>query len=319
MLLLAACPGEPTGSGPGTDSTGVIDSTTGPGQTSSTANPPSTATSNASSLDSTSDGGSTGDTTAASTGTTGTSVATTTTESSGTTESTGTGETGGSSSGGMSCASPDAIPGLILWLRADTIVADPAGVLTWVDQGPLGNDATRPASSPGAPQLLVGGLNGEDALSFNGDTSLRLDNVLALGDFTIFVAGQSTHPGEDFHMIMGPGPLNQQMRYESSSELLLVGPSNAGPISIYNVGDNKVPHFFTIDGLGDDWSLYWNGAFVSTAITAIGQWQLEYVGAWFNQYRLVANLAEIIIYDDSLVPADRDEVHCYLSDRYTLP
>ena len=159
----------------------------------------------------------------------------------------------------------------------------------------------------------------DNAVRFLGDSVLSLDANLALGDFTIVIVGVSTKPDEAFHMIMGPGPLNQQIRYNNSNQILLVGPNHASPVSIFDPGDNKTPHYFTLDGQGSSWSLFWNGTFDDTEIAAVGTWQLGSIGAWFGQHFLVADLAEIIIYDASLPAPDRDDLHCYIADRYALP
>lgn len=332
LWLLPACPGDPVvidddddTSSPTTNSAGT---TTAPSE-STTAGESSTAAGSATGGMTTTgpsaDGSSSGSTSPLGTeSSTGSSSSTAGTRGS-TDDDTSTGDEGmttsGSSSGGGDCPAvlPNAPTGLILWLRGDVVALDPMGVLTWPDQSPMGNDATRSLASPAAPQQLLGGFMGQDAIGFGANAYITLDNTLNLGDFTIFVAGVNLKVNNDFHMIMGPGPLNQQMRYDSSNELLFVGPGNGGPVSTYTPGDTTMEHYFTIDGQGANWSLYWNGSFDSTAVTAAGLWQLGTIGAWFGQHLLEGNLAEIIIYDNSLSDMDRDGIHCYLSARYMLP
>lgn len=187
--------------------------------------------------------------------------------------------------------------------------------------GNQGNNAFRHVNENIGPELVENAINGHPVLRFNEDARLFYPNLF-LNDFTIFEVGKNNSDDEDFYMILGPAigsGFNQQVRYEGSEELLLVGPGHGNDVGHYPVGNNKVYHSLTMDGEGSDWSVYPDGDFKGTEVmNGQNSWQIGSIGAWFGQHHLDGDVAELIIFDRSLEDDEREAVQCYLDQRYML-
>ncbi|HEY8091991.1 MAG TPA: hypothetical protein VIF09_29215 [Polyangiaceae bacterium] len=126
--------------------------------------------------------------------------------------------------------SPASVPGLVLWLEADTLtLASGSPVALWHDQSSAGNDAKQPVSSY-QPTLEAAAVGGRPALSFDGRQSfLTVADSVSLqwgtGDYTFLIVGQFSDSG-----------VPNQMLYQKVSG----GPPYDGPALFVN-SDKPAP------------------------------------------------------------------------------
>ncbi len=210
---------------------------------------------------------------------------------------------------------------LQLWLRADAGLTSSAGkVSSWADQS--GNGYNAAMNAPSQPSLVAGALNGKPVIRFDGAQSLSLNKRLQPSTFTVFVVGKNSMPSEAFSMILGPvgSSPNNQLRWENGSQALFVGTSNNLPIITSTIGNTRVYHALSARYNGSQMSVYRDGSLVSThSFTTSGTWDLQQIGAWYAQYHMVGDIAEILFYNAAISEGDRSAVNSYLKSKYALP
>ncbi len=220
------------------------------------------------------------------------------------------------------CITGPPLPGsLILWLLAEHgVTSGPDGVTLWEDQSPVLNDASQ-AGLTAQPELIPAQLNGLPVIRFDGDDTLGLGAPMFLDDLTILIVARSNNPGEGFHMILGPGAANNQIRFEGSTELLSVGTGNGLPAIVSPIGDNRVPHSLSIVHDGATWDVFRDGGLASSnPVAVVGPLELGKLGAWFGtQHGLIGDIAEVLIYDVALSEPERLVAEDYLRTKYALP
>ncbi|MCA9682818.1 MAG: hypothetical protein KC457_11520 [Myxococcales bacterium] len=208
---------------------------------------------------------------------------------------------------------------LALWPRADAGVnVNQYGVYRWDDQSPASNNATQ-SSSTALPKIVYQVLNTYPVLRFDGNDFFVLNSALKLSQHTIFVVVKSSKPDNGFHMILGAGgnTANTQFRFEDSSSVLFAGLGNGMPIFTSPTGNNKIYHTMSVTYNGSAWKVRRDGVLKSTNNFQVqGTWDLRDIGAWFGQYHLVGDLAEIIVYNRALTTSELNSVQDYLDDKY---
>lgn len=212
--------------------------------------------------------------------------------------------------------------GLHLWLRGDAgVVADGAGrVSTWQDQSTNGHHASMSALTR-QPQLVSNALHGKPVLRFFGTQSLSFASPVSPTQFSVFVVGLN-RKASFASMILGPGGSspNNQLRWESSTEVLFVGTDNNLPVITSNIGDTRVYHALSAVYDGATMTVFRDGGARSThAFATTGPWTFASIGSYYSSEFLEGDLAEIIVYDRPLSTAERDQVQTYLRDKYGLP
>jgi hypothetical protein len=219
--------------------------------------------------------------------------------------------------------SPISTSGLKLWLRADSGMGftTDGRVSDWKDQSANGLNAYM---TPGSrqPYFLASAVNGKPVVQFQGAQSLAFTNLLRLSNMTLFIVAKNNKASEAFHMILGPGNSspNNQLRFENGSQVLFVGTGNNMPVVVPTIGNNRVYHALSARYDGSTFTAYRDGGFVSnSSFTTTGPWDLLQIGAWYSQYFLEGDLAEIIAYDRALTETERSEVNGYLRSKYGLP
>ncbi len=123
-------------------------------------------------------------------------------------------------------------------------------------------------------------------------------------------------------MILGPGGSspNNQMRWENGSQALFVGTGNNLPTTTSNIGNTRVYHALSVRYDGTTMTVYRDGNLISThTFTTTGPWTLSQIGAWYSQYFLIGDIAEILIYPTALSSTDRTTTNSYLKLKYNLP
>jgi hypothetical protein len=140
--------------------------------------------------------------------------------------------------------------------------------------------------------------------------------------FTVFIAGKNSMPTETFSMILGPGysSANNQLRWENGTQALFVGTGNNLPIITSTIGNTRVYHALSARYNGSSMSVYRDGNLVSTSsFTTSGTWDLYQIGAWYSQYYMKGEIAEILFYNSALSEGDRTSANAYLRSKYALP
>jgi hypothetical protein len=212
--------------------------------------------------------------------------------------------------------------GMQLWLRGDTGLHHTSGIDVWADQSGHNRDASMTDTSL-QPFYVAGAANGLPMARFTGAETMRFADHPAPTDYTIFIVGQNTNPFEEFGIILGPGGSspNNQLRWESGTEALVVGTGNGTPAVTSTIGDTRVLHALAMKYDGATLQIYRDGTSTSSAsYVATGPLEFGSLGSFFlSSDFLEGDLAEIIIYDRPLAEDERLEVDGYLRGKYQLP
>lgn len=212
---------------------------------------------------------------------------------------------------------------MILWLRADAGVTTTSGgtVTSWLDQSPSKNVAAMSTPSR-EPAYVAGALNGYPVIRFNGAQSLILSNAVGPWTFSFFIVGKNSQPTETHSIILGPSGYNanNQLRWDSGTQSLLVGLENKMPITRTTIGNTRVYHELSGTYDGRTLSIYRDRQLMGTAVFGTDTlWHLNQVGGWFSSDFMVGDLAEIIMYAAPLADGPRSDVDTYLRNKYGLP
>lgn len=231
--------------------------------------------------------------------------------------------------------SPDAIPGLVSWFKADAESGfsdgDPVGV--WNDHSGRGNDATA-LDSTAEPLFRSGVINGLPALDFNGSSHqfslphTSFDGIDNFENFTFFAFARS----DGGSGIWGTGPSNN-----NSGNIHLEVRSGSGDLRL-RVGatenDFSVSHeaaqggWYTFgasqrtDGGGALSELIVNGTVIgfsteNPGIVDIAEFGGIFIGNSHNSNRQFNGMiAEVLLYNHALSEAQRQEVENYLHQKY---
>jgi hypothetical protein len=222
--------------------------------------------------------------------------------------------------GGGAASAPPA-SGLYLWLKADAGVTAPGGKVShWVDQSGNGRHGSM-ATLSRQPSVVAGAINGLPVVRFFGAQSLVLDVLSSPTTYTVFVVGKNNQTSESFSMILGPGGSspNHQLRWDSGTTALFVA-NNAGVIRTSPTGNTRVYHALSVRYDGSTLTFYRDGNSTSSStFTATQPWTIAQVGAWFSQFFLVGDIAEIVIYNSAVSETVRQQVNSYLRTKYNLP
>jgi hypothetical protein len=219
------------------------------------------------------------------------------------------------------------ISGLRLWLKADTgVTTDANGITTWADQSGNSNNATHNvntsepslitiANDPTVPNHLpvVRFINQG---SF-GDTAFDLHNVLAGASggeaFVIFRTLVNQYSGGSFWNAGTGGSTNYNGNNTISDGFFSTASHNEGMPNAALTNFN----LYDVSSQANDWEARLNGILLcSTGTNSVGDRGAAAdlsLGAGFS-----GDVAEIIVYNQVLTPAQRDAVNTYLGIKYGL-
>ena len=236
--------------------------------------------------------------------------------------------------------------GLQLWLTADSgFTTNANGVVTgWADQTTNLNHAAQ-ATSTNAPLFVATAVNGRPALRFDGTNGyMQIANNASLqpgmGDWTVFVvAKRGTGSQGDWPQVIGSRPwttgqdVGWAVAYTRAGVLgshytdgtnghdLWVAPAasslSTNTFQLWQVEENRT---------GGTTAFYVNGGLdrvVSAAMptNAVNQTNAIYIGREIggsNTRRANMDLAEVLIYNRVLLPAEREAVASYLDAKYVF-
>ncbi len=206
---------------------------------------------------------------------------------------------------------PANIPGLQLWLKADTItdVVDGASVTTWSDSSGQSRDASAP-STGAQPTFQAIARHGHPAVVFNG-TNQFLDGPAANWQTFFAVAWCDTSPTQ--HMsLWGAAPSNMDMSVRRFS----YGPNYCHG----NANDFATVANYWINGTATNQVTNGVWHIVSCQSPTIRNFAYCVGGTGLWPSRLwKGKIAEILIYDSALSVLDMQQVERYLATKYGLP
>lgn len=215
--------------------------------------------------------------------------------------------------------------GLSAWLKADQGVVRNASdqVTLWADQSGVGNNAT-PGNSP---TLVQNAWAGMPTVRFAGSVQhLNLPTTGTLGilnsDYEIILVGRSTNTGVQF--LTAGGWVNYELHLNGSAGARFI-PAGSGSDARYaDVGSpgaytNGRPRVFGVRVEGDTGIIRMAGVdsldTVTGARSALDA--LLTLGVRSDaSYSFVGDMAEVLVYNRALTPAERASVEQYLNDKW---
>lgn len=226
---------------------------------------------------------------------------------------------------------PDQIPGLTLWLKADAITGlnDGDAVSSWLDSGTGANNATNAGAAGTKPTYKTNIINGLPVLRFDGGDGLTVANAgnFDLPVYTIFLVAQKTS-GTGSYMgksttALGQNPARRKFNlagsttslvYESGSDANVISQAiSAGVYSIYSVtAKAQSNHDITINGvLNNQTTILFDPVFNTAALLIGSNFGIATEG-------LVGDIAEVIFFNSALMLNDLLGVTQYLSSKYNI-
>src|SRR5438270_3152056 len=210
--------------------------------------------------------------------------------------------------------------GMALWLRGDNGVVVSGGnvISAWLDNSGKNNNAVQ-GSGGLQPTLAANALNGRPVVHFNGNQYLTLPNLMnGAGAGEIFMVVKSATDGGYRRMMRfgasGNGSAypwvdgNVYEDFGSTVQYLLGNPPQAlNQYHIYNVSSKTNEWVARFDGLEEHRETSNTVAFSANPL--IGH---------SNSENFAGDMAEIIIYDHVLTPAERKATENYLGSKYAL-
>jgi hypothetical protein len=210
---------------------------------------------------------------------------------------------------------PNSITGLKLWVKGDAItgLSDGDPIATWADNSSANNDAT--ASGSARPTYKTNIINGLPVARFDNIDD-AMTTALVLGDTTMsifLVYARNFYHNAEAHRLL------------SGSNNWLFGP-HSGSTTLYDGGflltsaDLANGEFAVCSIiLGSDVEIFINGASVGSKAhggTTCGTLYLGALGAFSEPAN--CDLAELIIYDNTVSGGDKAAVEAYLATKYGL-
>lgn len=244
---------------------------------------------------------------------------------------------------GPSALTPDAIAGLQVWFRSDTVSLSGSDVLTWTDKSGNGRNLTylstrRPTYSAG------GGINGLDKLVYTNSTGGTFSSGTQLFDTSVGVTVVSVAR----NIAAGVYPYIVNIRADTATKELrmqvvpslagylqltcsIVGQSASGiGLSSYYSNNYQTNHWLMCEynGLGADTAANWrftiNGAVQTTATdvnaltTALNASSHGTVNPGTANFDPGGDWYELFVYNHPLSTSDKAGLELYLSARYGL-
>nr|WP_226895437.1 FN3 associated domain-containing protein [Luteolibacter marinus] len=239
---------------------------------------------------------------------------------------------------GLSADSPDDIPGLVLWLRAEGEgYADGQSAATWTDLSGHGNHGAAP-SNASRPEFRAGAVNGKPAFGFTkvAGQEFRLpvssfDGLTNLNNFTVFSVGSWTG-GEGtsgffgaWHSSGGATPTHLEV---GGDEAVSFRAGDMNRIEVTDVvrGGEWSVFSATLAGTQDSplARLFKDGSLIGSRAESPGLIPLEdldrmAVGNSQDDHHLDGEVAEVLLYNRPLDAAELAFLNVYLGTRYALP
>ena len=215
---------------------------------------------------------------------------------------------------------PTAVSGMSLWLDANdagTITQTGAQIIQWADKSGNARNAT-PYAGVAGPEVHAGAVNGKNAVRFgNGTrTGLLLPTVASNGTFT--VAGVVSPPYGTGHSLVLAG---------TNSTNLQINPPGGGiqiysAMSVQTAAVSMAGPMAVVSQFGPSAFIRVNGALLASGNSGNRSMPAPALGcanADAAPYYFEGDIAELIIWDRALSPAEYQEVEAYLTSKWGTP
>jgi hypothetical protein len=220
--------------------------------------------------------------------------------------------------------SPADIPGLMLWLKTDSLTGyvnnDP--IANWPDSSGNGNDAYVAA---GTPTFATNAVNGQPAVYFNTGAYLETPEFMSFADTTIFWVARKNVGGTDQGLFYNSGSAPSKIEIMQDPGLTKTEAKSPTFSLINNFSSSViVPHIgvFVIDnqltmvvfnGLSQSVS---DGSYTPTIWSGAGGTPPRIGYSSFMLYD--GYIAEMIVFNHALSESDGFAVDCFLSSKYGI-
>lgn len=217
------------------------------------------------------------------------------------------------------------LAGSVAWFDASdaaTLTTNEAGQVTlWTNKGTAGAALNAVQINAGVgPTVAYGALNGKPVLSVDGTTALRTQNNLGIAgaqDRTLFVVGDRKNNGTMFFAHVGDGWDNRAFGIASHPEFLFSYTwgndilFEARPSGMYELYDYMIASSYSSAKLISGGTIFSGSRAIApaTADTPL------YLGSRFDA-TCQGNLAEVIVFNRALTPAERMWVEAYLRAKW---
>ncbi len=222
---------------------------------------------------------------------------------------------------------PDSLPNLTLWLKADAGITQIAGsVSNWADISGNGYDASQNTTGNQPSIIYPSELCGKPALHFDGSNdSLRGGIIPNLGQssITLFIVAKATTLSGNPRPFFAINKSTNGFVFRISAGTVQLKNFNATVNGgTYNTQYNLLEvtkNFGVVD------SLFKNGIQLGTpsaAAAAVGAFVDSFynIGKSMNEVSFFSgDIAEIILYRSALLTPERQRVEKYLEDKYSTP
>jgi autotransporter-associated beta strand protein len=234
--------------------------------------------------------------------------------------------------------SPADIPGLVLWLRAeDENYADGQAAPTWSDRSGSGNHGAAPSSGT-RPVFRTNRVNGRPAFQFTRTASQEFQLPLAtfngmdsLNDMTLYSVAKWTGSGVPSGIFgvwnTTVGSLNVHFEINSGGSLRhRVGAMDSVTVAAAVAGNEWAVLSGSMAGAGDNplARLFKNGQLIGSKVqspgdTFLSDYHAMAVGSSNPGRNFNGDIAEMLLYNRDLDPAERAFLDGHLATRYDLP
>lgn len=234
--------------------------------------------------------------------------------------------------------SPDGIPGLVLWLRAeDETYADGEAAASWTDRSGSGNHGAAPSTAT-RPVFRTNRLNGRPAFQFTRTASQEFRLPLAtfngmdsMNDMTLFTVAKWSGSGVPSGLFgvwnTAAGFPNIHLEVNSGGSLRhRVGAMDSVTVTAAVAGNEWSVLAGSMAGAGDTplARVFKNGQLIGSRIQSPGDtlfsgYQVMAVGSSNPGRNFNGDIAEVLLYNRDLRATERAFVDAYLGTRYALP
>ncbi|PTY00482.1 hypothetical protein DB346_15795 [Verrucomicrobia bacterium LW23] len=240
---------------------------------------------------------------------------------------------------------------LAVWLKADSgITADGAGkVSAWADSGPLANNAIQPTATY-QPTRVVGGMNGQDTIRFNGSNLLRVRETSSIrpsGAVTLIAVSKPGIVTGNTMNVAGRGLSRAHWLYGSwvapyytycltyagnnnqAYNYVTTNPGGTARAVIGTQGQDLRPRVMEAVFDGTNMSIKADGVQEASATFAAST--LNYDDTLERElciggnsslgygHFLTGDISEVLMYRRALTTTEREQIGLYLAEKYGLP
>lgn len=220
---------------------------------------------------------------------------------------------------------PAAFAGLQLWLRADSLnYNDNQAVKTWEDSSGLNHHVTQEDLGR-RPVFKRNAVNGQPAVRFDGNDLLASNKTFEFDNFTVYIVFKDDANLRNSERLIDHDRNNGFWMGRSPSGGHQWGGGvlqGSSPYGTYGTFSGGSAHVMTAMRAGTAHTIYRNGVQVATQSVSSGTTASEKVaiggkvdettaGEWMN-----GDIAEVLIYDRALSPAERTKLDEHFQVKY---